>query len=106
MPPAPVIPVGIGLDRARIRLIETSVDGTVEVGTWYFGGPYAMTVGAPLHFAGEAVDRALVHTTTERIMQRVVELAGQSAYRVEGMHSPSIYVPRSLAALAERQTMD
>ncbi len=47
---APVIPVGIGLDRARIHLIETLVDGAIEVGTWYFGGPYAMTVGEPLHF--------------------------------------------------------
>ena len=92
---APVLPVGIGLDRARIHLIETPVDGAIEVGTWYFGGPYAMTVGEPLRFAGDAEDRALVRAVTGQIMQQIVALAGQSADRIQAAHGSQILVANS-----------
>ena len=55
---APVIPVGIGLQRERIRLVETEMEGKPEVTTGYLGGPYAMTVSQPLRFAGDVEDRA------------------------------------------------
>lgn len=92
---APVLPVGISLDRARIHLIETPVDGTTEVGTWYFGGPYAITVGEPLRFAGDAEDRALVRAVTGRIMQQIGELAGQSVDRIQATHGSQILVASS-----------
>jgi len=79
---APVIPVGIGLDRERIRLTETLVDGKTEVGTWYIQGPYAVTVGEPMWFTGDVEDREHVHSVAERIMGRIIQLAGRSARRV------------------------
>jgi 1-acyl-sn-glycerol-3-phosphate acyltransferase len=78
----PIIPVGIGLLRDRIRLINTRVAGKPEVGTWYFGGPYAMTVGAPLRFEGERDDRAAVRTMTDRLMSRIAQLAQHSDRRL------------------------
>lgn len=80
---APVIPVGIHLDRARIRLIETPVDGQSVVGTWYFGGPYAMTVGDPLYRVGDVNDRAYVGSISEHIRQHILALAAESARRVQ-----------------------
>lgn len=79
---APVIPVGIHLDRARIRLITTMVDGKPALGTWYLDGPYALTVGAPLHFTGDVDDRAVVEAAAERVMARIRILAHQGTLRV------------------------
>ncbi len=80
---APVIPVGIHLARERIRLRTTMIDGVPAVGTWYLGGPYAMTAGTPLHFTGDPENRALVAAVAERIMGRIIALAAESARRLE-----------------------
>ncbi len=49
---------------------------------WYFGGAYAMTIGAPLTLGGDLEDRAYVRSATDRIMQRIAGLATQSAARL------------------------
>jgi 1-acyl-sn-glycerol-3-phosphate acyltransferase len=79
---APVIPVGIHLDCAQIRLITTMVDGKPALGTWYLRGPYALTVGAPLRFTGDVDDRAAVEAAAERVMARIGVLAHQGTMRV------------------------
>jgi 1-acyl-sn-glycerol-3-phosphate acyltransferase len=78
---APVIPIGIHLRRERIRLIETQVDGNTEVGTWYLSGPYAITIGEPMYFRGDVEDRPHVRSISEAIMQSIIGLSLQSAYR-------------------------
>jgi 1-acyl-sn-glycerol-3-phosphate acyltransferase len=82
---APVIPVGIHLPREGIRLIETQVDGKPEVGRWYLRGPYALTVGKPMHFEGNVEDRAYVRSISESILQRIAFLAHQSSHRIRGL---------------------
>jgi 1-acyl-sn-glycerol-3-phosphate acyltransferase len=82
---APVVPVGIGLRRDLLRLVETQVDGEPEVGTWYLRGPYAMTVGKPIRLTGDIEDRAHVRSATDRIMQNIAQLARESEQRVQGM---------------------
>jgi 1-acyl-sn-glycerol-3-phosphate acyltransferase len=79
----PVVPVGIGLDRERIRLVETEVDGKTEVGTWYLSGPYAMTVGEPMVFEGDVEDREYVREVSTQIMERIIQLAHRSTARVK-----------------------
>lgn len=78
---APVVPVGIDLQRERIKLVETGIDGKAEVGAWYLRGPYAVTVGTPLRFSGSVEDRRYVRTASQRVMQRIVGLAHESAAR-------------------------
>lgn len=78
---APIIPIGIHLRRERIRLIETQVDGKTEVGTWYLSGPYAITIGEPMYFRGNVEDRPHVRSISEAIMQSIIGLSLQSAYR-------------------------
>lgn len=79
----PVIPVGIHLQRERIRLVETTVDGKTEMVRWYLRGPYAMTAGEPMHFDGAVEDRDTVRWAAEHIMQRIAQLAGASARRMQ-----------------------
>jgi 1-acyl-sn-glycerol-3-phosphate acyltransferase len=79
----PVIPVGIHLDRDHIQLIETDVDGEIEVGTWYLRGPYAITVGEPLTFEGSVTDWDLVRALSEDIMAHIVQLSHESARRID-----------------------
>jgi 1-acyl-sn-glycerol-3-phosphate acyltransferase len=80
---APVIPVGIHLQRDRIRLVETEIEGQRAVGTWYLGGPYAMTVGEPLVLEGDVNDRSLVRALSAQLIQRIIDLSQESAARVE-----------------------
>jgi 1-acyl-sn-glycerol-3-phosphate acyltransferase len=79
---APVIPIGVALDRARIRLIGTPIAGETAVGTWCLGGPYAVTVGEPLWFRGDPHDRELVQRISAHVMQRIRQLAAQSGKRL------------------------
>jgi len=79
---ATVIPVGIHLDARYIRLAHTEVKGKSELGTWYTHGPYAMTVGKPSVFHGDAEDRQLVAKVTGQIMQLIAEVDQESARRI------------------------
>jgi 1-acyl-sn-glycerol-3-phosphate acyltransferase len=79
---APVIPVGIHLDRERIHPVETVVEGKVEVGTWYLRGPYAMTFGRPMALRGDVEDRAYVRALSRQVMQHIGRLAGESERRL------------------------
>lgn len=78
---APVIPVGIHLQRENIHFRETTVDGKTEVARWYLHGPYAVTVGEPMRFEGDVEDREYVRSVSAHIMRRVARLARESARR-------------------------
>ena len=79
---APVIPVGIYMQRERIRFVETSVGNKTETARWYLCGPYAMTVGEPMRLVGNAEDRQCVRSVSEHIMQRIAWLARESEGRM------------------------
>jgi 1-acyl-sn-glycerol-3-phosphate acyltransferase len=79
----PVIPVGIGLQRERIRRYDTTLDSKLEILTWYLNGRYALTIGEPLSFGGDAKDREHVRSVAGQSMQRIVYLAHDSSRRAE-----------------------
>jgi 1-acyl-sn-glycerol-3-phosphate acyltransferase len=85
----PVIPVGIYLQRDLIHLTETVIDGKIAVGTWYWHGPYAVTVGAPLLFGGDAEDRGQVQAVSGQVMARIRALAAASEARATAPRSAS-----------------
>jgi 1-acyl-sn-glycerol-3-phosphate acyltransferase len=82
---APIIPIGIHLDRERIKLVESKYSGITVVGTWYLRGPYAMTIGSPLILDGNVEDREYVRAVSERLMRRIARLSRQSARRMAGV---------------------
>ncbi len=79
----PVVPVGIHIDRQRIRAIGTQVAGQEELGLWYFGGPYAMTVGEPFRLEGDVKDWSQVRHFSTELMERIGHLVDESTCRVE-----------------------
>jgi 1-acyl-sn-glycerol-3-phosphate acyltransferase len=79
---APIVPVGIHLQRERVHVVESRYSGISAAGTWYLRGPYSMTVGKPMTFVGDVEDRAYVQTVSERIIRRIARLAQQSACRI------------------------
>ncbi len=95
----PVVPVGIHLDPAQIRVIHSRVDGKEETGTWYFSGPYAMTVGEPMVFKGEVEDREYVRQVTGRVMQRIIQLSSESAMRIHTREKPERLVMAGVHAV-------
>ena len=79
---APVIPIGISLNYRKLRHVHSTVEGKQELGSWYLHGPYAMTVGEPVTFAGNLEDREQVHAVTGQIMQHVQQLCYHSQRRL------------------------
>jgi len=80
---APVIPVGIGLQRDRIRVTEARVDGDTATGLFYPSGPYAMTLGRPLYFGGDARDRERTRAVAGHIMNHIRNLVHESQDRID-----------------------
>jgi 1-acyl-sn-glycerol-3-phosphate acyltransferase len=78
----PLIPIGIALEPEKIWRVETVVAGQVEVGTWYLHGPYAITVGEAMRFAGDPQDRDLVRAVTGQIVERIADLSRQGERRL------------------------
>jgi 1-acyl-sn-glycerol-3-phosphate acyltransferase len=79
---APIIPVGIHLQRERIYFVETTVDGHTEVARWYLRGPYSVTIGQAMVCQGDVENRECVRAVSERVMERIAQLARESSLRV------------------------
>jgi 1-acyl-sn-glycerol-3-phosphate acyltransferase len=79
---APVIPIGIGLQRDRIYVTQAEVDGDKAIGHLYTSGPYAITVGRPLTLAGDVQDHEQVRAAADRIMDQIQDLARESDRRI------------------------
>jgi 1-acyl-sn-glycerol-3-phosphate acyltransferase len=78
---APVIPVGIFLRRELSICIKSKISGKQAQAHWCLRGPYAMTVGQPMQFAGDVEDRQHVRNVSDAIMQQIRLLAGESEHR-------------------------
>jgi 1-acyl-sn-glycerol-3-phosphate acyltransferase len=77
----PVVPIGIYLAENGCKRVAAQVDGEPDLITWYLRGPYAITIGKPLHFSGNADDTALVRSISETVMQSIRALALESQQR-------------------------
>ena len=87
---APVVPVGIFLRRDRCQNIRSRITGgEPSEARWYLRGPYAITVGQPTHFEGDAEDREHVRCISETIMERIRHLAHESEGRIHGRNLSS-----------------
>ncbi len=79
---APVIPVGIHLERERCRIVRSNVRGQIAYARWYLQGPYNMTTGTPLRFNGNVDDREHVRWVADTVMHQVIEMAHESESRM------------------------
>lgn len=89
----PVIPVGIHIDKSRILHEKKTVKQFTADARWYMKGPYAMTVGQTMNFAGSVEDRENVQHISKQIMTQIASLARESAYR---MASQPAGLPRTM----------
>jgi 1-acyl-sn-glycerol-3-phosphate acyltransferase len=82
---AAIVPVGIGLERERIRPVATGIqnsDGTEEIAHFYINGKYAVTIGQPLYLSGSSEDHTYVRGISSQIMQHIQRLSVQSQSRI------------------------
>jgi 1-acyl-sn-glycerol-3-phosphate acyltransferase len=89
---APVVPVGIHLQRERAHTIRSTVRGQVEYGSWYLRGPYHLTIGRPLFFSGDVEDHPRVREIAAQVMHHIIELAHESKSRMRGAGAPPLPV--------------
>jgi hypothetical protein len=62
--------------------MAATFEGEPDIVTWYLHGPYAITIGKPLFFHGDANNRDLVRSVAEKIMQSIRSLVLDSSRRV------------------------
>jgi len=79
----PVVPIGIHLRDENCKRMPTTLEGEPDIITWYLRGPYAITIGKPLHFQGDADNRPLVKTIAENVMDQIRILSGESKLRMQ-----------------------
>jgi len=85
-----VVPVGIFLHLDRCHNIRSRISGGVESeARWYLRGPYAITVGQPTRFEGDAEDPEHVRHISETIMERIRHLAHESERRIHSRNLSS-----------------
>ena len=77
----PIVPIGIHLRDENCKRVPTILEGEPDVITWYLRGPYAITVGKPLQFQGDANDRPLVKKIAENVMEHIRTLTQESRQR-------------------------
>ena len=77
----PVVPIGIHLRDENCKRVPTTLEGEPDIITWYLKGPYAITIGKPLHFQGDADDRPTVRSIAENIMGHIRSLSHESRQR-------------------------
>ena len=92
---APVIPVGIYLQRERCHTICSKVKGNDEYGRWYLHGPYNITVGKPLRFRGDVENRPYVRSVAETVMHHIIEMARLSELRMTQSPTPLTSLPET-----------
>lgn len=78
----PVIPIGISLNDKGCHRIPATFEGEPDIITWYLNGPYAITIGKPMHFLGDSTDKDFVRKVSENIMQNIRALALDSQRRL------------------------
>jgi 1-acyl-sn-glycerol-3-phosphate acyltransferase len=78
---APIIPTGIFLQRDRLQTLKSVVSGKTEYSYWYLRGPYAITMGTPMQFAGVTEDREYVKEVAHEVMLKIMRLAAESQQR-------------------------
>lgn len=81
---APIVPVGIAIDRSRCVTLGAMVGGRHAEARWYFRGPYAIVIGKPFRLDGDPEDRGLVRDMTEDLMDRIASLAGEREDTLNG----------------------
>jgi 1-acyl-sn-glycerol-3-phosphate acyltransferase len=92
---APIIPVGIHLQREHIHTYRSVVRGQVEYSHWYFRGPYNITIGRPLRFTGSVDNHSYVHFVADNVMQHIIALAHESEYRLNHPEAPMTAIPQT-----------
>jgi 1-acyl-sn-glycerol-3-phosphate acyltransferase len=78
----PVVPIGIYLPRERSLFIQSKLTGKQTASYWYLRGPYGITVGEPVSFAGDVSDQNLVRLVLGNMMDKIHALAQESEHRL------------------------
>lgn len=75
---APIIPIGIHVDAAKIWKKKTEIKHSLLVFTWYRYGWYTVVFGKPMYFAGTIDNHSLVRTHTVSLRQQVITCIRQA----------------------------
>lgn len=82
---SPIVPVGIAVVKKNIKYLCSVIKGRKDIGAWYFKGPYVVTIGKSFQMFGNISDRKAVRILTDKLMENICKLAGESSLRLRGV---------------------
>jgi len=97
----PVIPVGVFPEKGRIIRRQFEFSGGSVEGRLALQGAYAITVGSPMYFEGDARYRPLIDKTGQQIISEIRKLSYMSRERMHSqrLHWNSIFSLRPLSSI-------
>ena len=87
---APIIPVGVGINRNNIKFFRATIGGKKDLIRWYLSGPYAITVGKAFTVYGDVENRTHVRQLSIELMNQVITLSKESNDRINTIATPLI----------------
>lgn len=79
---APVVPIGVAVERRRIWFIKNTVAGTTEIGRHYLRGRYCVTFGEALRFEGSIGNDLDLERARAQLSSSISALIQQSSERL------------------------
>lgn len=79
---APVIPVGVALNKQNLTYIKTRLGAHLTEAVWLTKGPYCATIGTPIRFKNLSGSKQSVADASRDIMDSIMALSRESALRL------------------------
>lgn len=79
---APIVPIGISVEKKRIKNLRMIIEGLEDWSRWYFRGPYAVTVGKPIYLKGATKDKLKVRGLSTWLNEKIQKLVQESKLRI------------------------
>lgn len=86
----PIVPVGFALNYEKLKQTKTVIGGQVELASWYYSGPYYITLGKPLYIKGSLGNHSFVRGSSARVLEIISILAEKSKQRLIFSKKPDI----------------
>ena len=84
---APVVPIGVAVQRERIWSVNTTVAAKTTVSRYYFRGRYCVTIGEALWLEGSIDDHVRMRAAREQLFERLTALTRRSEERLTAASS-------------------
>lgn len=83
----PIIPLGVSIQTNKIKTKRMTIKDRVEYARFYLRGKYGLTIGNPLKFSGNILNKNKLQKNKNKLAEAINQLIKQSQTRLVRHHS-------------------